>query len=206
MSFLDDVKRQEKEKHRESEWFHAVELLCRFIRQYLRKAEAESQLIIKPDLLRVDKILLDRLTIFLNGETVTVAPLSLSDVRAPVSGGCVLMSSTNGVTYHLQWNGSSTTFPDNWQTVRVEDSLRRGKAELDQFTVFSDPALDTETLSEDSLDRTLLKLFGLAQRNESPNGETEQPRKVPRPLASPKIPGKLIGYYRAVNGNGKGPA
>lgn len=208
MSFLDDVKRQEKQKNRESEWFRAVEYLCRFTRQYLRKAEARSQLIIKPDLIRVNKILLDRLTIFLNGETVTIAPLSLSDSRAPSGGGCVVMSSTNGVIFHAWWNRNATAAANDWVIFPVEDPRNSTKGDSNQFSaVFADSTPAEETLSEDSLDQALLKLFGVTARSESPVSEIAQPRRLHKPLArtTTAIPANLVGYYRAVN-NGKGSA
>src|SRR6202048_2384868 len=81
MKFLDSVKKQEHEKDKTPSWSQAVAELCRFIRRYLREAEAESSLHVKADLLRVDKVWLGRLTIFLHGHTVIVTPLSINDSR-----------------------------------------------------------------------------------------------------------------------------
>jgi hypothetical protein len=113
MSFLDNIKRKEQDKRRTSAWSQAVGQLSRFIRQYLRKAEKGSALLVTPDLLRVGNVLLDRLTLFLEGETVTATPLALSDARAG-EGGCVVIQSTNGITYNLLWDGVSPAVQDHW--------------------------------------------------------------------------------------------
>jgi hypothetical protein len=49
MNFLTNLKKQEQEKYRTPSWSQAVAELCRFIRRYLREAEAESALRVKPD-------------------------------------------------------------------------------------------------------------------------------------------------------------
>jgi hypothetical protein len=136
MKFLDSVKQQEHEKYKTPSWSQAVAELCRFIRRYLREAEAESSLHVKQDLLRVDKVLLGRLTIFLHGHTVIVTPLSMSDSRAPAGGGCIMMRSTNGVTYHLLWDGSTAAVRDHWKIVRADDHSQVNKVQLDRLTVF----------------------------------------------------------------------
>ena len=136
MTFLDSVKKQEHEKYKTPSWSQAVAELCRFIRRYLREAEAESSLHVKQDLLRVDKVLLGRLTIFLHGHTVTVTPLSINDSRAPAGGGCIMMRSTNGVTYHLLWDGSTAAVRDHWKIVRADDHSQVNKVQLDRLTVF----------------------------------------------------------------------
>src|SRR5260370_16774418 len=137
MNFLDNLKKQEQEKYRTPSWSQAVAELCRFIRRYLREAEAESAIGVKPDLLRVDKVLLDRLTIFLRGQTVIVTPLSMSDSRAPAGGGCIVMQSTNGVTYNLLWDGITSAVSDHWKIVRAEDHIEANKVHLDNpLTVF----------------------------------------------------------------------
>lgn len=162
MNFLDNVKKQEHEKYRTPSWSQAVAELCRFIRRYLREAEAESALRVKPDLLRVDRVLLDRLTIFLHGHTVIVTPLSMNDSRAPARGGCVVMQSTNGVTYNLLWDGNTSAVHDHWKILRAEDHAAN-KVDLDRLTVFfSGPVRDDMTSFDESrLDEALLKLFGL---------------------------------------------
>lgn len=162
MNFLSNLKKQEQEKYRTPSWSQAVAELCRFIRRYLREAEAESALRVKPDLLRIDKVLLDRLTIFLHGHTVIVTPLSMSDSRAPAGGGCVVMQSTNGVTYNLLWDGSTSAVQDHWKILRAEDHAAN-KVQLDRLTVFfSGPVQDDMTsLDESRLDEALMKLFGL---------------------------------------------
>jgi hypothetical protein len=96
MSFLENIRRKEQEKRRASAWSQAVGQLSIFVRHYLRLAEKGSGLLVTPDLLRVDNLLLDRLTLFFEGETVTATPLPLSDPRAG-EGGCVELHSTNGV-------------------------------------------------------------------------------------------------------------
>jgi hypothetical protein len=164
MNFLTNLKKQEQEKYRTPSWSQAVAELCRFIRRYLREAEAESALRVKPDLLRVDKVLLDRLTIFLHGQTVIVTPLSMNDSRAPTGGGCVVMQSTNGVTYNLLWDGSTSAVRDHWKIVRAEDHSEANKVQLDhRLTVFFSGSLqdDMTSLDESRLDEALLKLFGL---------------------------------------------
>ncbi len=72
MSFHDHLIRQEQEKRRASAWPQAVRLLSWFIRDYLRRTAARSALAIKHDLIRVDRVPMDRLTIYLDGETAII--------------------------------------------------------------------------------------------------------------------------------------
>jgi hypothetical protein len=185
MSFLDNIKRREEEKenYRTSVWTQSVRQLCRFIRQHLRPAETKSSLLVRADLLRVEKILLDRITMFFNGETVTVTPLALGDSRAPEHGGCVVMRSTNRVTYNLLWDGKSPTFQDRWKLVRVDDHAPTNILQIDHLTVFcAAGAGDPETLCETSLDEALSMLFGLVDRTESPSQEIEHHPSLSKPV------------------------
>src|SRR5260370_24397000 len=164
MNFWENLKKQEKEKYRSPSWSQAVAELCRFIRRYLREAEAESALRVKPDLLRVDKVLLDRLTIFLRGQTVIVTPLSMSDSRAPAGGGCIVMQSTNSVTYNLLWDGITSAVSDHWKIVRAEDHIETNKVQLDnRLTVFFSCSFQDRFTSPpySPLDASLTKLFQL---------------------------------------------
>ena len=185
MSFLDNIKKQEHEKHRMPAWSQAVAELCRFIRRYLRKAEAESPLRVRPDALRVDKVLLERLTILLYGKTVTVTPLSMNDSRAPDAGGCMVMQSTNGVTYNLLWDGGSAAVRDHWKIVRADDHHgQTNKVQLDHVTVsLNGPLQELASLDEHRLDDALEQLFGLANSVEEPSTtKTEHPLNLSRPV------------------------
>jgi len=183
MSFLDNIKRREEENYRTSVWTQSVRQLCRFIRHHLRPAETESSLLVRADLLRVEKILFDRITMFFNGETVTVTPLALSDSRAPEHGGCVVMRSTNRVTYNLLWDGKSPTLQDHWKLVRVDDHARANILQLDRLTVFcAADAGDVQTLCETSLDEALSMLFGLVDRTEPPSREIEHHPSPSKPV------------------------
>jgi hypothetical protein len=176
MSFLENIKRKEQEKRRTSAWSQAVGQLSRFIRQYLRKAEKGSALLVKPDLLRVGNVLLDRLTIFLDGETVTATPLAVSDSRSSEEGSVVIQS-TNGIIYNLLWDGVSPALPDHWKLVRADDCARpetgRGSYES-----------KSEPLSERSLDEALDNLFGLTARKELPSRESIPNSNPPRRLVA----------------------
>lgn len=183
MSFLDNIKRKEQEKRRTSGWSHAVGQLSRFIRQYLRKAESGSALLVTPDLLRVGNVLLDRLTIFLDGETVTATPLALSDSRAG-EGGCVVIQSTNGVIYNLLWDGVSPAVPDHWKIVRADDCARLDKAPSDYAVPRGGLESRSEPLSERSLDEALDNLFGLTGRRELPSSESTPISNPPRRLVA----------------------
>jgi hypothetical protein len=183
MSFLDNVKRREQENYRTSVWTQSVRQLCRFIRQYLRLAETESSLLVRADLLRVEKILLDRLTMFFNGETVTATPLALSDSRAPEQGGCVVMQSTNRVTYNLLWDGKSATLQDHWKLVRVDNHAGPNILQIGRLTVScAANAGDVETLCETSLDEALNMLFGLADRTEPASREITRHPSLSKPV------------------------
>jgi hypothetical protein len=204
MSFLDNVKRQEQEKHRTSAWSQSVNHLSRFIRQHLRKAEAESPLKVTADLLRVDKVLLDRLTVFLHEERVTVSPLSLSDSRAPEHGGCILVQSTNGVAYHLLWDGISPVV-QHWAIVPAGNRPQTDKVKLDHLTVSHADSVrgEAQPLSEKSLDEAFETLFGLANRVESNPHQAQRPVKL---FASPPIltlSQKSPGYSARNGHNGK---
>lgn len=187
MKFLDSLKKQEHDKNRRPSWSQAVAELCRFIRHYLREAGAESPLCVKPDMLRVDNVLLDRLTIFLYKQTVTVTPLSMNDSRAPDGGGCVLMQSTNGVTYNLLWDGSTAALRDHWRIVPVEAHGQTNKVQLDRLTVFFNGPLPDELapLDEGRLDEALLRLFGLTTgtETETPTVREERPIHLSTPVA-----------------------
>jgi len=171
MSFLENVKRKEQEKRQSSAWSLAVGQLSRFIRQYLRKAEKGTALIITPDLLRVGDALLDRLTLFLDGETVTATPLPLSDQRGK-DVGCVVLQSTNGVIYHLAWDGVSPAIQDHWRIVRVDDRNRLDKVASEEANARAGLESRTETLSERSLDEALDSLFGTAASRHSAASES----------------------------------
>jgi hypothetical protein len=205
MSFLDNVKRQEQEKHRMSAWSQSVNHLSRYLRKYLRKAEAESPLRVKADLLRVDKILLDRLTVFLHGETVTVTPLSLSDSRTPESGGCILVQSTTGVAYHFLWDGVSSADQDHWLVVRADNRHQAAEVELDHLTVsYADSVREeAQPLSEKSLDEALETLFGLANRVESNGHQAQRPIKLFAPPQMFTLAQKSPGYAAGERLNGK---
>jgi len=183
MSFLENIKRKEQDKRRASAWSQAVGQLSRFIRQYLRKAEKGSALLVKPDLLRVDNVLLDRLTIFLDGETVTATPLALSDWRAR-EGGCVVIHSTNGVIYNLLWDGVSPAVQDHWKIVRADDYARLDKVRSDHAVACGGLESKSEPLSERSLDETLDNLFGLTRRGELPSSESTPISNPPRRLVA----------------------
>jgi hypothetical protein len=168
MSFLESIRRKEREKLRASAWSQAVGQLSRFIRHYLRFAEKGSGLLVTPDLLRVDNLLLDRLTLFFEGETVTATPLPLSDPRAG-EGGCVELHSTNGTAYYLLWDGTAPSVPENWKVVRVEDRARAERISDDAVT--ADGFDKLEPLSDRSLDQALGSLFGLAAAGKPASSE-----------------------------------
>ena len=74
------------------------------------------------------------------------------------------MQSTNGVTYNLLWDGSTSAVRDHWKIVRAEDHSEANKVQLDhRLTVFFSGSLqdDMTSLDESRLDEALLKLFGL---------------------------------------------
>lgn len=168
-----------------SAWSQSVTHLCRFIRQYLREAELTSPLRIKADLLRVEKVLFNRLTIFLNGETVSVTALPLHDPRTPEGGGCILVRSTNKVTYNLLWNGVSSAVDGNWEIARVDDGLAAKEVQVGSLTVFFDQRRDeSRALSGASLDEALDRLFGLPQHTEPLANEGESSRRIPGSLGS----------------------
>jgi hypothetical protein len=184
MSFLDNIRERELEKNRMSAWSQSVTHLCRFIRQHLREAELTSPLRIKADLLRVEKILFNRLTIFLNGETVSVTALPLHDPRTPQGGGCILVQSTNKVTYNLLWNGISSAVDGNWEIARVDDNLGAKEVQVGSLTVFFDQRRDeSRQLSGASLDEALGRLFGLPQHLEPRGNEDEGSRRIQGSLA-----------------------
>jgi hypothetical protein len=184
MSFLDNIRERELEKNRMSAWSQSVTHLCRFIRQYLREAELTSPLRIKADLLRVEKTLFNRLTIFLNGETVSVTALPLHDPRTPQGGGCILVRSTNKVTYNLLWSGISSAVDGNWEIARVDDNLAAKEVQVGSLTVFFDQRRDeSRQLSGASLDEALGRLFGLPQHMEPRGNEGEESRRIQGSLA-----------------------
>src|SRR5437899_486311 len=134
MSFHDHLIRQEQEKRRASAWPQAVRQLSWFIRDYLRRTAAHSALAIKHDLIRVDRVPLDRLTIYLDGETTTITPLALNDARSPQRGGCVLARSTTGAGYRLLWDGASAQVENHWRISREGEADASGVM-LDHLTV-----------------------------------------------------------------------
>jgi hypothetical protein len=180
MSFLDNIRKRELEKNRMSAWSQSVTYLCRFIRQYLREAELTSPLRIKADMLRIEKVLFSRLTIFLNGETVSVTALPLQDPRTPEGGGCILVRSTNKVTYNLLWNGVSSAVEGNWEIARVDDGLAAKEVQVGSLTVFFEQRREeSRQLSGKNLDEALDSLFGLPHHTEVPANEGERSRTIP---------------------------
>jgi hypothetical protein len=89
---------------------------------------------------------------------------TMNDSRAPAGGRCIMMRSTNGVTYYLLWDGSTAAVRDHWKIVRADDHGQVNKVQLDRLTVFvSGPSQDElASLDESRLDEALLRLFGLA--------------------------------------------
>jgi len=178
-----------------SAWSQSVTHLCRFIRRYLREAELTSPLRIKADLLRVEKVLFSRLTIFLNGETVTVTPLALHDARTPEGGGCLLVRSTNKVTYNLLWNGVSSAVEGNWEIARVDEGMAAKEVQVGSLTVFFDQRLEeSRQLSGGTLDEALDKLFGLPQPVEPREHEAGMPLSVSGSLGSFSFRQRPAGY------------
>ena len=164
MSFHDYLIRQEQEKRRASAWPQAVRQLSWFIRDYLRRTAARSALAIKHDLIRVDRVPLDRLTIYLDGETTTTTPLALNDARSPQRGGCVVARSTTGAGYWLLWDGASAQVENHWRISREGEADASG-IKPDHPTAFlSETAARAEALSEATLDVALDRLFGLSER------------------------------------------
>jgi hypothetical protein len=170
MRFLENIKRKEQGRRRATAWSLAVGHLSRYVRHYLRKAEQGSALLVTPDLLRVGNVLVDRLTLFLDGETVTATPLALSDPRAG-EGGCVMIRSTNDVTYYLLWDGVSPFAPDHWKIVRADDGHIADKVPHDEPVTTGALASKAEPLSESSLDEALGDLFGLVNPKQSQAAE-----------------------------------
>ena len=163
MSFRDHLIRQEQEKRRASAWPQATRQLSWFIRDYLRRTAVRSALAIKHDLIRVDSVPLDRLTIYLDGETTTITPLPLNDARAPQHGGCVVARSTTGAGYRLWWDGASAQIENHWRISREGEADAAG-VKLDHLMVFlSGTGAPAEALSEHTLDEALDRLFGLSQ-------------------------------------------
>jgi hypothetical protein len=161
MSFVDNIKRREQQRRRVATWTRAVRQLNWFIRQYLRKSANSSTLTIKPELVRVDGSLLDRLTVWMDGETVVVTPLALTDTAVPESGGCVMIRSTNGVCYTVLWNGEAPGLQDQWQIGRTDGRTESDEVEFAQLMVsFDERWSKLAPLSESSLDEALDALFG----------------------------------------------
>ena len=164
MSFHNHLIRQEQEKRRASTWPQAVRQLSWFIRDYLRRTAARSALAIKHDLIRVDRMPLDRLTIYLDGQTTTITPLAMNDARSPQRGGCVVAQSTTGARYRLLWNGASAQVENHWRISR-EGEVDTSGIKLDRLTVFlSETGARAEPLCEATLDEALDCLFGLSER------------------------------------------
>jgi hypothetical protein len=111
----------------------------------------------------------------------------MNDSRAPTGGGCVVMQSTNGVTYNLLWDGSTSAVRDHWKIVRAEDHSEANKVQLDhRLTVFFSGSLqdDMTSLDESRLDEALLKLFGLVADTgaEAPTVREEHPIHLSPPV------------------------
>lgn len=163
MSFSDSVKRKEKDKRRRTIWPVAVREVNRFVRQYLVKAARSSKLAIRPDLFRVDGILLGRLTFWMDGQTVTITPLPFADAL-PQTGGCVSIRSTNGVSYYLLWKGEEP-FQEQWQIGPLNN--RSQQTEIEQALPIDEGNLSGFVpLSENSLDEALDALFAPSDRTE----------------------------------------
>jgi hypothetical protein len=126
---------------------------------------------VKADLIRLDNVFFDRVTMFFNGETVTVTPLAITDSRSPEQGGCTVMQSTNGATYNLLWDGKSATpQTDHWKLVRVDEHVRPNVLQINSLTVLvGTDGTEAEALSATSLDGALNVLFGLAEHGGSTN-------------------------------------
>jgi hypothetical protein len=185
MSFLENIKRREQEKRRASAWSQAVGQLSRFVRHYLRQAERGSGLFMTADLLRVGDLLLDRLTVFLDGETITATPLPLSDPRAG-EGGCVEVQSTNGVAYYLFWDGVTPSGPEHWNIVRLDERVRIDRVISDEAGIAREGMESRcQPLSERSLDQALGDLFGLAGHRLPPGNE-------PAPVSGP--PRRVVAF------------
>jgi hypothetical protein len=183
MSFHDHLIRQEQEKRLAWAWPQAARHLSWFIRDYLRRTAARSALAIKHDLIRVDRVPLDRLTIYLDGETATITPLGLNDARSPLRGGCVVARSTIGVCYWLLWDGASAHVENHWRISREGDADASG-IELDHLTVFlSETGARAVALSEATLDEALDRLFGLSERISAAAGTALEPDVVERRAA-----------------------
>ena len=188
MSFRNHLIRQEQEKSRASAWPQATRQLGWFIRDYLRRTATRSALAIKHDLIRVDRVPLDRLTIYLDGETTTITPLALSDARAPQGGGCVVARSTTGISYRLLWDGASAQVENHWQISR-EGEFDTAGVKLDRLTVFlSETGAAAEALSEHTLDEALDRLFGLSGEDGAAAAAAFEPEVVER-RASYRIAG-----------------
>jgi len=181
MSFHDHLIRQEQEKRRASAWPQAVRLLSWFIRDYLRRTAARSALAIKHDLIRVDRVPMDRLTIYLDGETAIITPLVLNDARSPQRGGCVVAQSTTGAGYWLLWDGASAQVENHWRISREGEADASG-IKPDHPTVFlSETGARAEALSEVTLDEALDRLFGLSERNGAATAAAVEPEVAERP-------------------------
>lgn len=189
MNFLDSIKRQEEEKHRISAWSRAVTELSRFIRRHLRQVEAQSPLTVRPDLIRLDGIFFVRLTILLDGRTVTLTPLSLAGARTPYRGGCVAMRSTNGMRCDLLWNGVAAA-PDNWTITEARDG--------------SDASghIAARSLSEGSLDEALNRLFELSGQIEQRGNDDARSGRSAAPIAFATTSNL---YSTAIKVNGRAP-
>jgi len=171
MSFLDNVKRREQENYRISTWWQAARQLYIFIRQHLRRAETASSLTVNADLIRLNNVFFDRIRIFFNGETVTVTPLAVTDSRTPERGGCIVIQSTNGVTYNLLWDGKSARPQEgHWKLIRADEHARPNVLKISSLTVsVGVDGTDALALSDTSFDEALNVLFGLAEHGDSAN-------------------------------------
>ena len=191
MNFLDSIKRQEKEKQRIATWSRVVTELSRFVRHHLRQAEAQSPLTVRSDLIRIDRTLFTRLTLLLNGQTLTITPLSLADARTPEGGGCVAVRSTNGTHCNFLWNGDSPATPGDWTIAAADDSIA------------GEGARAPEPLSEASLDDALNRLFGFSGRAEPRADERSGGARPARPAGAIPFAATANFYSGVRNPNGR---
>ena len=175
---------EKQENYRTSVWTQSVRRLCRFIRQYLRLAETESSLLVRADLLLVEKILLDRITMFFNWRNCYRD--SASPERFESSGARGVRSDAVNESRYLQltfWDGKSATLQDHWKLVRVDNHAGRIYFSIDRLTLFrAANAGDVETLCETSLDEVLNMLFGLADRTEPASREITRHPSLSKPV------------------------
>ena len=200
MSFLENIRRKEQEKRRASAWSQAVGQLSRFVRHYLRLAEKGSGLLVTPDLLRVDNLLLDRLTLFFEGETVTATPLPLSDPRA---GRAVASGSTRptGLPTACYGTGLLPRFRNIGRS--FESKILLARTEYPTKPSIGDGFDKLEPLSERSLDQALGSLFGSASVGKPASSEPSSLHRRRQTCRFVRVDGQAIEnsrYLRAGSG------